>query len=83
MRGLKMMAALAALAMGTAAIAQTPAAQPDPEKKICRKTLETGSLVKKKRQCFTRTEWARIAEAARTNLQYIQDNQMGRPAGGP
>ena len=83
MRGLKTMAALAALGMGTAAIAQAPAAQPDPEKKICRKTLETGSLVKKTRQCFTRAEWARIAEAARVNTQYIQDNQMGRPAGGP
>ena len=83
MRGLKSIAAIAMLGMSTAAMAQTPPAQPEAEKKICRKTLEIGSLVKKTRQCFTRAEWARIAEGARTNAQFIQENSMGRPAGGP
>lgn len=83
MRGMKIIVGLAAIAIGGSTLAQTSPAQPDPEKKICRKTLETGSLVKKTRQCFTRAEWARIAEAARTGAQYIVDNGMGRPAGGP
>ncbi len=83
MRGLKSIAAIAMLGMSTAAMAQTPPAQPEAEKKICRKTPEIGSLVKKTRQCFTRAEWARIAEAARTHTQYIQDGGTGRPAGGP
>lgn len=83
MRGLKSVAAIAMLSMSAGALAQTPPAPPEPEKKICRKTPEIGSLIKKTRQCFTRAEWARIAESARNHTQYIQDGGMGRPAGGP
>lgn len=32
---------------------------------ICRATEETGSLVRRRRQCFTRAQWDRIAEVAR------------------
>ena len=38
---------------------------PPEQRLICRATRETGSLVKRRRQCFTQAQWDRIAEAAR------------------
>ncbi len=37
----------------------------DRDRIVCRKTLETGSLVKKNKQCFTLAEWDRIYAANR------------------
>jgi hypothetical protein len=52
---------------GSIALAQgTPApARGDQDRLICRRTPETGSLVRVRRQCFTRIEWDRIAESQR------------------
>lgn len=69
MRALLIGAALAVV--HTAALAADPApaersvGNSDPDKIICRKTLETGSLVRKNKQCFTRAEWDKIYAANR------------------
>jgi len=34
------------------------------ERLICRRIPDTGSLVRTRRQCFTRAQWDRIAESA-------------------
>ena len=56
------------------AIAATPAAasgaasgdsNTDDSRIICKKLLETGSLVRKDKQCFTKAEWDRISESQR------------------
>lgn len=44
---------------------------------ICRKTLETGSLVRKKKQCFTQAEWDRIAQQTRIGNQKVADQLSG------
>ncbi len=41
---------------------------------ICRKTQETGSLVKKIKRCYTQAQWDRIASAARANAQKMQSD---------
>lgn len=41
----------------------------DDERLICRRMPDTGSLVRTRRQCFTRAEWDRIAETARRGAQ--------------
>lgn len=72
---------LVALA-GSAALAQTPnrtSPADDPNRMICRSSPETGSFVRKRRQCFTRAEWTRIAEGARDNATYVIENSTGRP----
>ena len=50
------------------AVAQEPdrraSAGNDGERLICRRIPDTGSLVRTRRQCFTRAEWDRIAESA-------------------
>ena len=37
----------------------------DDRKIICKKNLETGSLVRQNKQCFTKAEWDRISESQR------------------
>jgi hypothetical protein len=45
---------------------------PPEERLICRSSYEIGSLVKRRRQCFTRAQWDRIAEAARLRGEDIR-----------
>lgn len=57
---------------------KTSAAPPlDDNEIICRKTLETGSLVRKTKQCFTRAEWDKIAAANRQGNQKTADQLSG------
>lgn len=49
------------------------------ERRICRRMPETGSLARRRRQCYTRAEWDRIAEAARLNGQRLQDDMRSGP----
>lgn len=44
---------------------------PNGEKIICKRTEETGSLVKATKRCYTRMQWDRIAEAARAKAQRL------------
>lgn len=48
---------------------------------ICRRIVETGSLVKAQRQCFTREQWDRIASKGRDDTQTMRDYLSSRPAG--
>jgi hypothetical protein len=47
---------------------------PDGEKIICRRVQETGSLVKKSKKCYTKKQWDRVAEAAKTNATRMQSD---------
>ena len=76
-------ASLAALAL-TFPVAAAPKAsekKSDSEKVICKSIGETGSLVRKRKQCFTRAEWDRIAESQRTGTQKMVDQLTTRPSG--
>jgi hypothetical protein len=45
----------------------------DPDKIICRKTLETGSLVRKKKECYTQAQWDQIYAAHREGNTKTRD----------
>jgi len=47
------------------------------ERLICRYVDETGSMARRQRQCFSRTEWDRIAEAARARGQRLTTDGVG------
>jgi hypothetical protein len=48
---------------------------------VCRRRQETGSLVKAKKTCHTREQWAYIdAEQQRMGRDFVA-NAMGRPSG--
>ena len=74
-----MMVAAAAMLAAVPAVARDRADEPqrvmpngDPV--ICKKTQDTGSLVKKTKRCYTQAQWNRIADAARANGQRMQSD---------
>ncbi len=69
-------AVLAILAQGSAASTATASAAPvDPlDKIVCKKTLETGSLIKGKKVCLSRRQWNKVAEEGRAIGQAMQDD---------
>jgi hypothetical protein len=85
-RGGGAFAALALLALPGAALSagETSAVtEKKPEKLVCRKLSETGSLVKKNKVCLTRAQWERSQSYHSEYGAKLQDDLRGRPAGGP
>lgn len=81
-------AVVAAVALGVTAAApavageaEKAAASAEENKLICKKILETGSLVRKRKQCFTKAEWAEIAESQRRGATKMIDELQTRPSG--
>jgi hypothetical protein len=68
-------AVFAILAQGSAQATATASAEPvDPlDKIVCKRTLETGSLIKGKKVCITRRQWNKVAEEGRAMGQEMQD----------
>lgn len=66
--------AAAALALPAISLAQggtTQASQgsekSDPNRLICRRIQESGSMARRTRQCYTRAQWDQLAEQQRSN----------------
>ena len=59
---------LLAAAPDAAANAAQPADKPE-ERKICRRDIETGSLIKGKKICMTAKQWQKLSEANRAELE--------------
>lgn len=70
--------ATAPAAAPTAKTAQAAAADKDDEI-ICRRQAETGSLVKAKKTCHTRSQWAYIQQENKRMATDMVQNNMGRP----
>ena len=69
---------LLAAAPEAATPAQPPAEKPQ-EKRICRKDIETGSLIKGKKICYTAKQWQKLADASRDELE--RTSAMGSQSG--
>jgi hypothetical protein len=67
--------ALFIVAMMADATATAPAAKPvDPlDKVVCHREMETGSLTRVRKECRTRREWGKIADANRRDVQTMQE----------
>lgn len=57
----------------------TPQADRPEEKKICRKEIETGSLIKGRKICHTAKEWQKISDASRDDVE--RNVSMGSRSG--
>lgn len=55
-------------------VTEAPKVMPDGEPVICKRIAETGSLVKKTKRCYTKAQWDRIAEAAKTRAHRLQSD---------
>ncbi|HEU0134781.1 MAG TPA: hypothetical protein VFR28_08155 [Allosphingosinicella sp.] len=75
MKNASFVAAFALLAAAPA-LADTPsgATNPakDPDKVVCKRTVDTGSLVRGTRVCKTRREWDRAGQSARKQAHDMQ-----------
>jgi predicted transglutaminase-like cysteine proteinase len=75
---------LAAAALAPAA-AQAPAAAPaaapvdKSQEVVCRREKETGSLVKARKTCLTRRQWAYVQDANQQVARQLNDSTMSRP----
>jgi len=82
------LAALSVLSLGSAALADTARTVGTPDDSgvgdqriICKKHLETGSLVKRVRKCFTKAEWDLIAEREQVGLKRTFDDLSTKSSG--
>lgn len=68
-----------AFMLAEAGASTPPAAAPqDPlDKIVCRRILETGSLIKGQKVCNTRREWARLADLGRRDAEEISVAKNG------
>ena len=62
---------------------QEPAEVAAPERLICKRWAEVGSLVRKRKQCHTKAEWERLAEMERTGTQKTMDGLTERSSCAP
>ncbi len=73
---------LSLLAMpGAASAMQAKTAEKQPDKMVCKKVGETGSLVKKTKVCLTRSQWERSATRGSEYSRELQEGLRGRPSG--
>ena len=64
----------------TAPVAATEATDPM-DKMVCRRILETGSLVRGKRECHTKRQWAYLDEQHQNSARQLVDDTRTRPGG--
>lgn len=68
----------------TAAVPATlqPVTPPDPmDKIVCRRQVETGSLVRAQRKCHSRRQWAYIDAQHQSAAEQLVDVNRGRQSG--
>lgn len=75
-----LLACLALLAAPAAAIAgeQSENASKPKERVICKKVVDTGSLVKGKKKCMSATSWERLSDASRERAKEMQQSVPGQ-----
>lgn len=76
-----LLAAMPQTTDGKAETATTPAPVPPSERRICKRTVDTGSLVRGRKECRTKSEWDKLAWAARLNGEDIIQRNAGQPGG--
>ncbi len=58
-----------------------PPSPPPADPVICKRYEETGSLIKKRKVCRTKSEWAKSASEMQETLNRFVEDRRTRPAG--
>ncbi|MEY3658974.1 MAG: hypothetical protein RLZZ561_2112 [Pseudomonadota bacterium] len=74
-------APVAAQSLPTNSAPEQSAADADPNKIICKRFADTGSLVKKSKVCRTRAEWSRATEDAQKEGERLLSRSVSIPNG--
>jgi predicted secreted protein len=72
--------AMPARAATSAAPADTTIAPPE-EKKVCRASTETGSLIKKRKACLTKAQWKAVDDQHEEEAHKMIKESTSRPSG--
>lgn len=70
-----LVAAGAALLIGSAANASERSKHNDPNKKVCKTIAETGSRLNRTRACHTQAEWDELRRQTRAKIENIQNSR--------
>ncbi|WP_347302769.1 hypothetical protein V5740_12305 [Croceibacterium sp. TMG7-5b_MA50] len=70
-------ASTATEAVQTAAVAAEAETTAAANKRICKRSTPTGSMIASRRECRTAAEWDRLAEAARAHGNDVVDRGRG------
>ena len=65
----------AALLIGSAANAAEGSKHRDPNKRVCKTILETGSRLNRTRACHTQAEWDELRRQTRAKIENIQNSR--------
>jgi hypothetical protein len=72
----------AAFGVATSALAADAATSPpQEERKICRASTETGSLVKKRKACLTKAQWKAVDDQHEQEAHKMIQDSTTRPKG--
>lgn len=72
---------MAFLLLGPGAEVAGPPPPPPADPVICKRYEETGSLIKKRKVCRTKSEWAKAASEMQETLNRFVEDRRTRPAG--
>ena len=70
-----LLAAGAALLIGSAANASEGSKHNDPNKRVCKTISETGSRLNRTRACHTQAEWEELRRQTKAKIENIQNNR--------
>ena len=70
-----LLAAGAALLIGSAANASEGSKHGDPNKRVCKTISETGSRLNRTRACHTQAEWEELRRQTKAKIENIQNNR--------
>jgi hypothetical protein len=71
----------AAQSLPAQSVPEQSAADTDPNKVICKRFADTGSLVRKSKVCRTRAEWSRATEDAQKEGERLLSRSVSIPNG--
>ena len=82
---IRIVALIPALLVAANVLAAEPAPSTAPapveEKRICRSSLETGSLIKKRKTCLTRSQWRYVDDAHSDEVRRMQLENTNKQSG--
>jgi hypothetical protein len=74
-------APLAAQSLPPQSVPEQSAAHADPNKIVCKRFADTGSLIKKSKVCRTRAEWSKATEDAQKEGERLLSRSVSVPNG--
>lgn len=77
------MAAVAVLVTAPASAAEEKKPSEGGSKMVCKRFADTGSMIKRRKQCMTLQQWDQVAASQQEGARKLVEDLRTRPEGGP